>query len=70
MDKRLAETEYLGGGEFTIADIATYPWTLAATTFLGEVLADSLKTKPSLHRWLKTVGERPAVQRGMKVPEV
>ena len=70
MDKRLAESEYLGGDDFTIADIATYPWTLAATSFLGDVLADSLKTKPSVHRWLKTVGDRPAVQRGMKVPEV
>jgi GST-like protein len=70
MDRRLAESEYLAGGDFTIADIATYPWTLAATTFLGDVLFDSLKDKPSVHRWLKTVGERPAVQRGMKVPEV
>jgi GST-like protein len=70
MDRRLAESEYLGGGDFTIADIATYPWTVAATTFLGDVLFDSLKDKPSVHRWLKTVGERPAVQRGMKVPEV
>ena len=70
MDNRLAESEYLGGDDFTIADIATYPWTLAATSFPGDVLADSLKTKPSVHRWLKTVGDRPAVQRGMKVPEV
>ena len=70
MDRQLAHTEYLAGPDYTIADIATYPWTVAATTFLGEVLADSLKTKPAVHRWLKTVGDRPAVQRGMKVPEV
>jgi GST-like protein len=70
MDRQLAQTEYLAGPDYTIADVATYPWTHAATTFLGEVLAESLKTKPNAHRWLKTVGDRPAVQRGMKVPEV
>jgi GST-like protein len=70
MNKRLAETEYLAGADYSIADIATYPWTLAATGFLGEVLADSLKTKPAVHRWLKTVGDRPAVKRGMEVPKV
>ncbi len=70
MDRRLGESEYLAGDDYTIADIATYSWTLAATTFLGDVLADSLKTKPNVHRWLKTVGDRPAVQRGMKVPQV
>jgi GST-like protein len=70
MDKRLSETEYLAGADYTIADIGNYPWILAASTFLGDVLADSLKTKPSVHRWLKTVGERPAVQQGMQVPKV
>jgi len=70
MDKRLAEVPYLAGDEYTIADIATYPWTVAATTFLGEVLAESLATKPALHRWLERVGSRPAVVRGMAVPKV
>jgi GST-like protein len=70
MDRRLAQAPYLAGAEYSIADIATYPWTLAATTFLGEVLAESLKTKPNIHRWLKTLGDRPAVQRGMNIPVV
>jgi len=70
MDRRLSESEYLAGAEYTIADIATYPWTLAATTFLGAVLAESLKTKPAIHRWLQTVGARPAVQRGMQIPKI
>lgn len=68
MERRLAEVPYLAGAEYTIADIAAYPWTVAATTFLKDVLADSLATKPALHRWLQVVGERPAVQRGMAVP--
>jgi GST-like protein len=70
MEKRLAVHPYLAGDKYTIADIATYPWTLAATSFLKDVLADSLKTKPSVYRWLETVGARPAVQRGMAVPKV
>lgn len=70
MEKRLATNTYLAGDDYTIADIACYPWTIAATTYLKDVLADSLATKPAVHRWLKTVGERPAVQRGMAVPKV
>lgn len=70
MEKRLATSTYLAGADYTIADIASYPWTIAATTFLKDVLAESLATKPSVHRWLKIAGERPAVQRGMAVPKI
>jgi GST-like protein len=70
LDRRLGEAKYLAGDDYTIADIAAYPWTLAATTFLGEALAESLSTKPELPRWLKLVGERPAVMRGMAVPKI
>ena len=70
MDRRLAEGPFLAGDAYSIADIACYPWALAATTFLKEPLAESLETKPALGRWLEAVGGRPAVQRGMKVPQV
>ncbi len=70
MDKQLQTTTYLAGDEYSIADIASYAWTLAATTYLKEVLKDSLATKPALHRWLSVVGERPAVQRGMQIPRL
>jgi len=70
MERRLAESPYLGGEEYSIADIASYPWTVAATTFLKEALAHGLEGKPALHRWLQAVGERPAVQKGMQVPQV
>lgn len=70
MERRLAEAPYLAGADYSIADMATYPWTLAATTFLSDVLSDSLATKPAIARWLTAVGERPAVQRGMAVPKV
>lgn len=68
MERRLAHSPHLAGDDYTIADIAAYPWTVAATTFLKEVLAESLADKPSVHAWLERVGGRPAVQRGMKVP--
>jgi len=68
MDKRLSDTTYLAGESFTITDIACYPWIYSATTFLGDLLAASLKDKESLRRWLKAVGNRSGVQRGMTVP--
>jgi GST-like protein len=67
METRLAHSAYLGGEEYTIADIAAYPWTAAATDYLKGVLGESLNRKPALRRWLDTVGARPAVQRGMAV---
>ncbi|MFL6715999.1 MAG: glutathione S-transferase N-terminal domain-containing protein [Burkholderiaceae bacterium] len=70
MERRLRESAYLGGDAYSIADIAAYPWTLAATTFLQEPLAQALQDKEAIRRWLQTVGERPAVQRGMGVPKV
>jgi GST-like protein len=70
MERRLAEVPYLGGQEYSIADIACYPWTLSATTLLKEPLEKSMATKPHVVAWLKTIGERPAVQRGMVVPQV
>jgi GST-like protein len=70
MERRLTQVPYLAGNDYSIADIACYGWTIAATTFLKDPLATSLATKPALHRWLETVGERPAVQRGMQVPQL
>jgi GST-like protein len=63
LDKRLAEHEYLAGGAYSIADIATYPW-IARWEW-----HDLDWTKfPNVERWFKAIGSRPAVQRGMAVP--
>jgi GST-like protein len=70
MEARLREAPYLAGDAYTIADIACYGWTLAATTFLKEPLAEALRDKAAIERWLKAVGDRPAVKRGMAVPKV
>ncbi len=66
MDRRLAETAYLGGQDYSIADIAAYPWASGATI----LLKDKVAGKPHVLVWLETVGERPAVQRGMATPKL
>jgi GST-like protein len=62
IDKRLARSEWLGGAEYSIADMATFPW-LRSWQNQGVELEDY----PHLQRWFHTVAERPAVQRGVKV---
>ena len=63
LDGRLGEAPYLAGDEYTIADIATYPW-VSIHAWPG-VSIDGLS---NLERWLERVGERPAVIKGMKTP--
>ncbi|HEX4986876.1 MAG TPA: glutathione binding-like protein [Burkholderiales bacterium] len=63
MDRHLAAREWLAAGEYTVADIATYPW-VARHEWHKVDLADF----PNVKRWFDTIGARPAVQRGMKVP--
>jgi len=70
IDKRLSETPYLAGDDYTIADIINYPWIAAGVTAFPHVLGDLLSSRPHLERWLGTVGQRPAVRRGMMVPDL
>jgi glutathione S-transferase len=62
LDRRLAESEYLGG-EYSIADMATWPW-VSIHGWAGIEIDDL----PHLRRWRDAVGARPAVQRGRAVP--
>ncbi len=57
MEKRLAQTPYLGGSEYTIADIATFPWTRNHDS-QGVKWEDN----PNLARWFNAINERPAVK--------
>lgn len=70
IDGRLSQVQYLAGEEYTIADINNYPWIAAGVTSFARVLGDLLQARPHLARWLKTIGQRPAVQRGMSVPNL
>jgi glutathione S-transferase len=63
LDRQLAESEFLAG-DYSIADIATWPWVLIHGWSGVEV-----EGLANLERWLEAVGERPAVQKGREVPK-
>jgi GSH-dependent disulfide-bond oxidoreductase len=62
LEQRLSGSRYLGGAEYSIADIATFPWT-RNHEFQGVQLTD----KPNLARWFSEISARPAVQRALAV---
>ncbi len=62
LDRHFAHNEYLSG-DYSIADIATYPWTARHDWHKVE-----LGDFPNVKRWYDAISARPAVQRGMKVP--
>jgi GST-like protein len=72
LDRQLAEHRYIAGDEYTIADMATWPWygnlvldgAYNAAKFLD---SDSYK---NVVRWAREIAERPAVQRGRIVNRV
>src|ERR1700741_1565810 len=64
MDKRLAEKNHFAG-EYSIADIAIYPWVAR-----HEWHRVDLAGFPNVKRWYDAVGARPAVVKGMAVPQV
>ena len=72
LDRRLAESEFLAGDDYTIADIAVWPWygglvkgwLYEAAEFL------SVHEYKNVQRWADAIGNRPAVQRGRMVNRV
>jgi GST-like protein len=57
-------------GQYSIADMATYPWIAAAWGPFQGMMPDKVGEFGNVRRWLDTVAARPAVQRGMAVPAV
>ena len=62
MDQRLAQAEYLAGADYSIADIACWPWIRAT-----RLISIDLQDYPQLQRWFRTIEQRPAVARGGSV---
>ena len=63
LDARLLEAPWLAGGDYSIADIATFPW---VSRF--EWHQTRLEDYPAVKRWFDAIATRPAVVRGMQVP--
>jgi len=62
IEQRLAQTPYLGGSEYSIADIATFPWTRNREAW-GVKDADH----PNIARWFKNVADRAGVKKALEV---
>jgi GST-like protein len=62
MDKQLATNDYIAGREYTIADMAVWPW-LRSWQNQGVNMDDY----PNVKAWFEAIGNRPAVQRGITV---
>jgi GST-like protein len=69
LDRRLGESEYLGGADYTIADMATAPWYGALVKGLAYDAAEFLQVEEykNVMRWVDQIFARPAVKRGRMV---
>jgi GST-like protein len=63
MDRQLAAHAFIAGKDYTIADVALWPWVSRYDWHIGD-----LKDYPNVVRWYREVASRPAVQRGYHVP--
>jgi GSH-dependent disulfide-bond oxidoreductase len=62
IDHRLAEKPWLGGADYGIADIATYPWARNIPVLLGAAAAEKYK---NVMKWVGVISERPAVKKAI-----
>ncbi|WP_404373548.1 glutathione-dependent disulfide-bond oxidoreductase [Sphingomonas sp. MMS24-J45] len=72
LDRRLAESEYVGGSDYSIADMAIWPWYGALVKGLVYDAAEFLQVQDykNVQRWTDQIAARPAVQRGRMVNRV
>lgn len=61
LDKQLQGKEYIAGKDFSIADVASWPWVQGLPTYAEK----SLTAFPNVAAWVARVGARPAVERAM-----
>jgi len=67
LDKQLEGKKYVVGDEITIADFAIWPWIACIDWGYNASEFLQLDSYKNVQRWMKTIGERPAVQRGSRV---
>ncbi len=63
LDKQLGANAFVAGNDYSIADIAIWPWVSRYDWHIGD-----LKDYPNVVRWYREIASRPAVQRGYNVP--
>lgn len=66
INQRLAGNTYLAGSEYSIADIATYPWMRNVPALMGAEVAAKF---PNVTRWVNAINERPAVKKALAAVE-
>ena len=69
LDQGLKNKEWLAG-DYTIADIATYPWVIAAWGPFKQMMPEKIGELGNVQAWLDRMAKRPAVERGMAIPKV
>jgi GST-like protein len=67
LEQRLSQSVYVGSDDYSIADIAIYPWVVAAITNNPTLLSDARAKRPSMDRWMTKLAERAGVIKGMDV---
>ena len=72
LDRRLSESAYLAGDDYTVADIAVWPWYGALAKGLVYGAGEFLQVEQYTHvqRWTEQIAQRPAVKRGRMVNRV
>jgi GST-like protein len=72
LDRHLADNAYLSGDEYSIADIAVWPWYGALVRGVIYGAAEFLSVHEYKHvvRWAEAIAQRPAVKRGIRVNKV
>jgi GSH-dependent disulfide-bond oxidoreductase len=68
LDKVLAQRAWIAGDEYSIADIATFPWVRNLIGFYGAGELVGFQTFPNVARALDAFVQRPAVMRGLEIP--
>jgi GST-like protein len=73
LEARLSQSSFLGGEEYSIADMAVFPWMRVPVAYIppfkGRDLVEAYDRYPSISAWLHTLLERPALQRGLEALE-
>ena len=67
LEERLRQHEYLVGGAYSMADIATFPWIVALLDFYHAGDLIGIASRPHVLRWVETCEKRPAARRGSRV---